>query len=287
MRPTSSSQIRIIAFLITAACLILQGCATGAYQPEAKSKSDLLLRQQLDTAIKGSGDTRPRSPRLWYAGFAMHSQSLAFKQDIQRMGELALSLDANAGMLQLANPAKGQDKNWPFATRENIPQALNEMAPAMADNDIALVVLTTHGFTNLLALNNAETDYPYVYGRELNHWLKPLDGKRVILVVSACFSGSLIDSLSDSSRIILTAAAKDRSSFGCQFNSNNTFFIEELFKAAKDPTLNIEQIYRLTQIGVTRKETSMRLNPPSLPQIWIGDQARSWAKRPLQDWLKP
>jgi Peptidase C13 family len=115
--------------------------------------------------------------------------------------------------------------------------------------------------------------------------LKPLNGKRVILIVSACFSGSLIDSLSDSSRIILTAAAKDRSSFGRQFNSTNTFFIEELLKAAKDPSLNIEQIYKLTQIGVARKEASMRLNPPSLPQMWIGDQARGFAKKPLQDWL--
>jgi Peptidase C13 family len=245
------------------------------------------LRQQLDKAIKVSSDGATKAPRLWYAGFEMHSQSLAFKQDIQRMGELTLALDPNAGLLQLSNPAKGQDKNWPFATRENIPRTLTEVALAMGKDDIAMVVLTTHGFTNLLGLNIADADYPVVYDRELKSWLKPLNGKRVILIVSACFSGSLIDSLSDSSRIILTAAAKDRSSFGCQFNSTNTFFIEELLKAAKDPTLNIEQIYKLTQMGVTRKETSMRLNPPSLPQMWIGDQARGFAKKPLQDWLKP
>jgi Peptidase C13 family len=275
----------LLKSLFIAAALILTGCATGPYQQEAKTKSDALLQQQLDKAIRS--ESKNATPRLWYAGFSLHSQSLAFREDIRRMGELALRIDPNAGLLQLANPAKSQDRTWPYATRENIARTLNEMAPAMGKDDIALVVLTTHGFTNILALNIEDMDYPVIYGQELNRWLKPLDGKRVILVVSACFSGSLIDSLADRFRIILTAAAKDRSSFGCQFNSTNTFFIEELIKAAGDPSLNLEKIYQLTQVGVTRKETMMRLRPPSLPQMWIGDQVTDLSKKPMKDWLKP
>jgi hypothetical protein len=112
-RPSSSSVQRFIFCFLAAACLFIQGCATGPYEPEAKSKNDLLLRQQLDSAIKVRIDEATKAPRLWYAGFAMHSQSFAFKQDIQRMGELTLALKPNAGLLQLSNPAKGQDKNWP------------------------------------------------------------------------------------------------------------------------------------------------------------------------------
>jgi hypothetical protein len=78
-----------------------------------------------------------------------------------------------------------------------------------------------------MALAMRSDDIALVYGRERNRWLQPPDGRRVMLVVSACFSGSLIDSLSDSSRIILTAAAKA-------------------------PSLSTEQIYMLTQVGVTQ-----------------------------------
>jgi hypothetical protein len=189
--------------------------------------------------------------------------------------------------LQLTNPAPGQATDWPYATPENLEAVLREMGNHMANEDSGLVLLTTHGNVNLLAFNASNVEYPPITGASLRKWFTPLNGKRVIVVVSACFSGSLIESLISPNRIILTAAARDRTSFGCQTNSANTFFVEELPKAMSDSTKSIETAFQITKFNVERKEASMKLTPPSNPQIRIPPAQIEFSKKLLKEWLTP
>jgi hypothetical protein len=275
-------QSRRRGFLLIATFVIvaLSGCATSPYQPEAKTKSDGLLQAQIDVA-----KTTSNKPKLWFAGFGLHSTSTAFKLDVAGFGKLAKSIDANAAVLQLANPAPTQATDWPYATPENLEIVLREMGNSMGNDDVGLMLLTTHGNVNLLAVNASNVEYPAITGANLRKWFTPLNGKRVVVVVSACFSGSLIESLISPNRIILTAAARDRTSFGCQTNSSNTFFVEELLKAMNDSTKSIETAFQTTKFNVERKEVAMKLTPPSNPQIRIPPAQIEFSKRLLKDWL--
>jgi Peptidase C13 family len=108
----------------------------------------------------------------------------------------------------------------------------------------------------------------------------------VVLILSACFSGSFLQALSSPSRVILTAAAEDRNSFGCQSQSTNTYFVDALFNQPALPDSSLEQLMTRAQVEIEKKERAQKLSLPSLPQIAVGSAAKTWASQPLKDWVK-
>jgi hypothetical protein len=260
---------------------VISGCATSPYEKEAKTRSDSLL----DTQLAKAKSSTPLA-KLWFAGFAMHSESRAFRQDVAALGNFLAKIDPNLSLIQLSNPAPGQPTNWPFATPENIERSLMEMGNAMKPEDTAVILLTTHGGVNLLGMNAAGKEYPFIYGQTLTKWLAPLGSRKTIVIVSACYSGSLIPALLQPSRIVLTAAARDRNSFGCQMTSTNTFFIEELLQVAQDTSLSLDQVFDKAIGRISLREQRMRLSPPSSPQKRVAPNMQAFSAQPLNQWLR-
>lgn len=91
----------------------------------------------------------------------------------------------------------------------------------------------------------------------------------VVLVLSACFSGSFITGLAGNDRMILTAARPDRSSFGCGDNDKYPFFDACVLDQAPAAHTFIELASKV-QICVAVKEREIGARPPSEPQVWIG-----------------
>src|SRR5690606_18388600 len=56
--------------------------------------------------------------------------------------------------------------------------------------------------------------------------------KNRIIFVSACYSGMMIDQLKNDDTLIMTAAAKNRRSYGCSDDSKLTYFAEAYFEQA-------------------------------------------------------
>ena len=53
-----------------------------------------------------------------------------------------------------------------------------------------------------------------------------------VIVVSACYSGAFIEPLADNHTIVITAAAKNRTSFGCSDERDLTYFGEAFYRDA-------------------------------------------------------
>lgn len=108
--------------------------------------------------------------------------------------------------------------------------------------------------------------------------------KPTVVIVSACFSGVFVEPLSAPNRMIMTAARRDRSSFGCGESDVYTYFdgcvLEELPKA-----VNFEALGSAVQACVARREKAMNLSPASEPQVWIGEEMR--AKMPGLSFRRP
>lgn len=274
----------LFASILMLSTLLLAGCASSPYKGDGKVSSDTLLKQQFELADKRRSE-KPDG-RLILAAFAMHSQSKAFRNDVITAEKSVLSLDPNAIVFKLNNPTFGQAADWPYATTENIAQVLKKVGAIARPEDKVVILMSTHGRPDVLSVNFGSQYYPHVNARVLNQWLTDLRGKPTLLILSACYSGSFLQALSGHSRVILTAAAADRSSFGCQFQSTNTYFVDALFNQPALPDSSLEQLMARTQVEIDKKERAQKLSPPSLPQIAVGSAVKTWASQPLKNWVK-
>lgn len=272
-----------VSTVLAIAVLLLAGCATTPYEGDGKNKSDALLQKQFESTEQ-LRRTKPEG-RLIFAGFAMHSQSKAFRNDVVAAEKLALAIDPNAIVFKLNNPAWGQEAQWPYATAENIALVLKRVGAMARPEDKVVVLISSHGNVDALAINFANKDYPAINAQWLNQALADLRGKPTLLVLSACHSGSFVAPLSGPSRVILTAAATDRNSFGCQFQSTNTYFVDALFNQSSTLDRSIVELMEQAKIDIDQRERQQKLSPPSLPQMSIGHAVRAWANQPLKNWV--
>jgi hypothetical protein len=90
-----------------------------------------------------------------------------------------------------------------------------------------------------------------------------------VLVVSACFSGIFVDGLAAPNRMIITAARRDRTSFGCGADATYPYFdgcIIEGLTTAPD----FIALANSARACVKRREEAEELTPGSEPQVSIG-----------------
>lgn len=94
-----------------------------------------------------------------------------------------------------------------------------------------------------------------------------------IVIISACFSGVFIPWLEGPQRMVITAARKDRSSFGCSSEDKYPFF-DACFLESVGTVRNFPALAPAIQACVARRETQMQLSPPSEPQVAIDGTLR-------------
>jgi len=90
-----------------------------------------------------------------------------------------------------------------------------------------------------------------------------------VVVVSACFSGVFIDGLSGPNRMVMTAARRDRASFGCGEDAVYPYFdgcVIERLPTATD----FIALANATRACVKQREEAEGLTPASDPQVFIG-----------------
>lgn len=273
-----------IQTILALTALLLAGCVTTPYEGEGKARSDARLRHQFESAEQHR-QAKPEG-RIIFAGFAMHSQSKAFRNDVVAAEKAMRVIDPNAIIFKLDNPAWGQDAVWPYATPENFARVLRQVGAMARTQDKIVLLISTHGAPDVLAVNFDNKDYPHINAKWLNQSLAPLGAHPTLLLISACYSGSFVEPLASPNRVILTSAAKDRNSFGCHFHSDNTFFVDALLNQAFPMSLSIAQLMERAKIAIDRRERGMKLSPPSSPQIFVGGAVKEWSEQRLDAWLK-
>lgn len=222
--------------------------------------------------------------RIIFAGFAMHSQSKAFRNDVQLAEKLVSTIDPNALMLRLANPAKDQAADWPQATAENFALVMAKTAEVARPRDRVLLFISTHANPGLLSVNVAGKNQQPITPKILIEALAPLGKVPTLVVLSACYSGAFVEPLKAPNRVVLTATDVRGTSFKCQYTGNNTPFAEALFGQADAEKLSITDWMGEAQKSIAAQEKRRKL-PASKPLVFVGEEAKAWAGLPLKDWL--
>jgi len=100
-----------------------------------------------------------------------------------------------------------------------------------------------------------------------------------VVVVSACFSGVFVPALAAPDRMVLTAARRDRTSFGCGESDRYTFF-DSCFLQSLPSNGDFPDLARAVQACVAQRERKEQVDYPSEPQLAIG----ALAQRDLPKW---
>lgn len=93
-----------------------------------------------------------------------------------------------------------------------------------------------------------------------------------VVILSACFSGVMLPPLEGPARMILTAARRDRTSFGCGQTDRYPYFDDCILKSWNGAA-DFPDLARRAKACVAERERAEHLKPHSEPQFWIGPQA--------------
>lgn len=169
----------------------------------------------------------------------------------------------------------------PLATITSIEQSLNALAQKMnRDQDILFLYVTSHGSRNkTIAINQPGLKLPDLEATQLRKLLDKSGIKWRVIVLSACFSGGFIPDLQSDNTLVITAAAADRSSFGCADLNDFTYFGEAYFKESLPETGDFVEAFKRATTLISEWEQAED-KKPSNPQLVSGkaiaDQLRAW-----------
>ena len=90
-----------------------------------------------------------------------------------------------------------------------------------------------------------------------------------VLVISACYSGSFVDALKDERTLVVTAAAADKTSFGCSNENDFTYFGDAYINTALREDFSFVAAFERAKDIIARREAAENLIP-SEPQIYLG-----------------
>ena len=138
------------------------------------------------------------------------------------------------------------------------------------DRDILFLALSSHGSADpLLSVSNGTLPLEQLSDDDLETALRESGIKRRIIVISACYAGAFIDSLKNPDTIVITAAAADKTSFGCSDDRDLTYFGEAFYRDALPNAKTLQAAFEQAKAAIAVREKQEH-ETPSDPQAFFG-----------------
>lgn len=177
----------------------------------------------------------------------------------------------------LAAGADDRDTGNPQGSPPNLAAALAAVAAKMnLKEDVLILFATTHGDPNSgLAYRDGNNGFGAIAPVRLASLLDDLGFERRMILLSACYAGIFLPHLTNENSIIITAAASNRTSFGCTPGNDWTFFGDALINNGLRKPQSFDKAAEEATALITQWENSKQLLA-SRPQTFIGDKANIW-----------
>ena len=269
--------IKAIASVLLAACAAWPAFAGAKEAAERHATTPKLEGSQLtmlDAALAGLPAQRPGVTDIYMLGVAGDVDEDVFSNEVAYLRELsAKRWDAEGRMISLVNrPALGNGGvQQVLATADSISHTLNALGQKLDPNeDVLFLYLTSHGLhDNSVYLHTGRDQEDYLAPAQLARMLDEAQIGNAVIVVSACFSGAFVPALMSPQRMVITAARKDRPSFGCGNTDSATWFGRAFLVEALNATNDFARAYTLAAGNVRRREKEQG-ELPSEPQFKNG-----------------
>jgi hypothetical protein len=277
-----------------AGVLLLLGCAyinqtwyltpSLWFEPEPESASGFdswADREQLaygqalsvDAALNALKRADRVEPQMFFLGFAGYGGQHVFAEEIGLAASRVHQRFETAGRsMRLINDRRDPEK-YPWATASSLRHALQGMGKIMdLERDVLFLSLSSHGSEDGgLTVNDGMSFSQNLVAGDLATMLRDSGIRWKVIVISACHAGSFIDELRDENTMILTAAAADRTSFGCSDDRDLTYFGEAFYRDAMPTANGLRAAFDSARVALAAREKAEGLRP-SNPQAHIGGQ---------------
>ena len=247
--------------------------ASGA---DAGEDAEAILFSQagrIDDALKAMANSPAAKPQAYFLGFAGVGAEKVFAQEVglasRVLGE-RYAIDSRA--LSLVNDERDLD-GAPLATVSGLKYALQGLGARMnKERDILFLAISSHGAPDpLIAVSNSDLPLQDLSSEDLADALRESGIRWRVIIISACYAGGFIDSLKSPQTIILTAAAKDRTSFGCSNDRDLTYFGEAFYRDALPDAASLHAAFDAAKRAVGARERAEH-ETPSDPQAYFGTE---------------
>ncbi|MDO3387055.1 C13 family peptidase [Gilvimarinus sp. SDUM040013] len=268
----------------------------GRQQASAEQKADkkhrraefeqALLNQsaRLEQSLSQVHASRPGEVDMFALLVAGDGTQTVFDSEVRVVAE---KLQERYGVLEhrviLSNlPDSVQD--YPLATRHNIQSTLTRLSELMQlDEDILLIYMTSHGSDDFeFSLKSPQHNFVDIDLQDWQSWLKESPIKWQVVMVSACYSGGVVPALEGDTALVMTAAADDKTSFGCGDNDTMTYFGRAIFEQSLAKAPGLVEAFDMAKELISEWEQEQDFTP-SEPQISAGqamvDKLSDWEQR--------
>ncbi|MFN2645046.1 MAG: C13 family peptidase [Burkholderiales bacterium] len=249
--------------------------------PLADERLFHLQGQLIERALAAVEPGRRRVRDLYFVGFAPDGSQDVFVNEMRYVRRLFDERYGTAGRsIALANSQDALEE-FPIASVTNLERALRRVAERMnGDQDTLFLYVSAHGGPDhRLSAVQPPLELASLTPTALARLLQDAGIKWRVIVVSACYAGGYIEPLRDENSIVITAAAAERASFGCEVGRDFTYFGEAYFRDALSRTRSFTEAFELARNGVSKREAQEGLTP-SLPQMWVGRAIAERLKQP-------
>ncbi len=234
---------------------------------------ELLISQpvRIDAQLADVESADVGHPGIYFVGFAGMGEQKVFAEEIKLAArQVANRYDSAKRTLLLLNDRRDLN-SYPLATVTGLKLALRGMAKKMnLDQDVLFLALSSHGSAKPeISVSNGYLPLRDLSGLELADALRASGIKWKVIVISACYSGAFIAALRDDNTIILTAAAADRTSFGCSDDRDLTYFGEAFYRDAFPRSTSLQETFSRATTDIASREDREGIRA-SKPQAFFG-----------------
>src|SRR5258708_17038371 len=139
------------------------------------------------------------------------------------------------------------------------------------DHDVLFLAISSHGAREAIAVAKSELPRDDLTDEDLAAALRESNIKWRVIIISACYAGGFIDALKDPRTIVITAAAADRTSFGCSNDSDLTYFGEAFYRDALPEARTLRDAFDKAKAAIALRERRERVDA-SRPQAYFGSE---------------
>lgn len=220
-------------------------------QVDAQPQRDLI-----DAQIAGFEGDATGPGRVYFVGFAGYGEERVFTEEIKLASRIVGEKYGSSHRSVLLLNDRRDRTTWPLASASSLRYSLKALARVMnSDEDVLFLALSSHGSRDAtIEVSNEGLTPQTLSVHALADMLAESGIRWKVIVISACFSGTFIKPLADDHTIIITAAARNRASFGCSDTRHLTYFGEAFFKEALPYSTYLRVAFESTRREIRRRE---------------------------------
>lgn len=242
------------------------------YQDAWRRVEDAQFGQQarIDAEVAKIAAHSAPGPQVYFVGFAGFGEQRVFAQEIELAArQVAERYDAGDREVLLVNDRRDLEKH-PLATAQALRHTLGSLGKVMDSDDVLFLALSSHGSDDAtISISNEGMAPSDLDAEELADALRESGIRWKVIVISACYAGGFIDALEDDHTIVLTAAAADRTSFGCADDRDLTYFGEAFYRDALPRAKSLRAAFEAARASIAQREKAEGIEA-SNPQASYG-----------------